>query len=486
MRNKLFLPKYVLFTIVVLFLIFDVLQTFFNLSLQVLIIISNIEIILLLFISYKYLTKGFLISLAFNVFNGANLYINYQLHDNLIYFHMASYRIVSIVLSGLIYILSKKQSKYVQKLKDNSYIDGVTETFNHRYFQERLDIEFSKSKRLKSILGIVMLDIDNFKKFNDTFGHKAGDVVLFDTARAIQSAIRAEDIICRYGGDEFVIILPNLKTDEISQITDRIRKNYEAYINQYQDAKNLSISISLGYTTYPDIATIKDELLSQADTALYHAKQQGRNNIKIYKDVFNDIKQILNITESQLFTSLKTLLGTISAKDRYTLGHSERVMDYAVNIGIEKGLNEEDLKVLRIAALLHDIGKIEIPQQILNKKEKLTPEEFSLLQMHPVYSAEIISPLANLGKLYSIVLHHHERFDGNGYPDGIIGENIPLESRILSVVDSFDAMLSDRPYRRSLTYQEAISELQKHSGTQFDKDIVDIFLIVLDKQKLNN
>ncbi len=477
------LSNYILLFIILLFILLDIYQIIFSLPLQYVIIFSNIEVLLLLYVSYKYLTKGFLISLGIHLLNFIQLHLNYQINDNLIYFQMALYRVVACILSGLICLLAIRQAKYIKKLKMNSFLDDVTDIFNHRYFQERFEVEFSKAKRLNNQLGIIMIDIDNFKKFNDTYGHKIGDVILYESAHVIQEAVRAQDIVCRYGGDEFVIILPQLNEGEIDTIASHIRETYEEYISQNEGAKNLSISISLGYSTFPGIASIKDELISQADTALYHAKQHGRNNVKIYKDIFHDIKQILNTTESQLFISLKTLLGTISAKDRYTLGHSERVMENVVMIGKELKLNEETIKVLKIAALLHDIGKIEIPQQILNKKEKLTNEEFSLIKMHPIYSAEIINPLANLGKLHAIVLHHHERYDGAGYPNGISGKDIPLESRILTVADSFDAMTSDRPYRRSLSLDEAVLELKRCSGTQFDKEIVDIFIKVLEEQK---
>lgn len=478
-NNKININRNSFLLIVIFFLILDICLTFFNLPLQVIIIISNIEIILLLFFSYKFLFYGFFIALFFNLLNSINLYLNYLVEDELILFQMALFRIVSIFISGIISYLANRQIKYVKRIEASSYLDALTEVFNHRFFQERLETEFSKAIRMNSILGIIFIDIDNFRGFNETYGHKNGDVLLKETAYMISNVVRSQDLVCRYGGDIFVVILPQLHKDEIKDIAEKIQKASKELLNTEYE-----ISISIGYSTYPDIASTKDELISQADTALYHAKQQGRDNIKVYRDVFNDIKHNLSATESHLFTSLKTLLGTISAKDRYTLGHSERVMEYAIEIGKEIGLDEEDIKILRIAALLHDIGKIEIPQSVLNKKEKLTDEEFELIKKHPVYSAEIIKPLANLGKLHSIVLHHHERYDGKGYPSGIKGEGIPLEARILSVADSFDAMLSDRPYRKSLSMDKAIAELQRCANTQFDKNIVESFIKILHKNYL--
>lgn len=478
--------KLILYFITLALFTINLFMTLIELPLQVIIIFSNVEIIFLLFISYKYLFRGFLIASIFNIFNGIHLYLKYMLDKDLILFQMAFFHFIAIALSSVIYFLANKQQKYVKAIEANSYLDGVTEVFNHRYFQERLDTEFSKAKRMSSVLGVIFLNIDNFKRYNDTYGHRLGDVFLAETAEVLVDAVRSQDIVCRYGGDTFAIILPQLGNEEIDYIANNILLNYQNFIKNKMPAQELGISISLGYSVYPHIATIKDELISQADTALYRAKQQGRSNIKVYRDVFNEIKLNLNQTESQLFISLKTLLGTISAKDRYTLGHSERVMEYALSIGKEMRLTDEELKILSIAALLHDIGKIEIPQDVLNKKEKLTNEEFELIKKHPIYSAEIIQPLANLGKLYPIVLYHHERYDGRGYPKGLKGEDIPLEARILSVADSFDAMLSDRPYRKSLSKEKAIEELKLGCNTQFDSRIVESFLKILLKSEGKN
>ena len=480
---ELDMNKSSLFFIIIILLILDVCVTFFDLSLQVVIIISNIEIILLLFISYKFLVKGFLVALFFNIFNSIMMYLNYLVNDNLVLFQMAFFHAVSILLSGLICILSKKQLNYVKTIEANSYLDTLTEVFNHRYFLERLDTEVSKAKRMNTVIGMIFVDIDNFKGFNETYGHKSGDILLYDTAQVINAMVRNQDIVSRYGSDTFAIILPQISEAEIENIAQNIHQEFKMYIEELTDIRKHRVSISLGYSVYPSIASTKDELISQSDTALYHAKQQGRNNIKIYHDVFIGINQNLNTNEIQLFTSLKTLLGTISAKDRYTLGHSERVMEYAIGIGKNLGLSEERIRILKIAALLHDIGKIEIPQNVLNKKEKLTTEEFALIKKHPIYSAEIIKPLSNLDKLHDIVLHHHERYDGKGYPTGIKGNEIPLEARILTVADSFDAMLSDRPYRKSLSIDNAIIELKQCINTQFDEGVVQAFLRLLERNK---
>ncbi|WP_161625438.1 bifunctional diguanylate cyclase/phosphohydrolase [Haloplasma contractile] len=391
-----------------------------------------------------------------------------------------SYRFITILLSALVVMLASKQKKYQKSIEDNGYIDSITEAFNHRYFQERLDLELLRINRNDSTLGTIMIDIDNFSKFNETFSHRVGDHLLKFTSDVIKSELRLIDIVCRYGADEFIVILPDIKKNQLLQLSEQILTNFNQSIlkeHQFNNIKDINVSLSMGFTIYPEVASNRNELISQSEYALHHAKQTGRSNIKIYRDVFNDIRTILSSTERELMTSLRTLLGTVSAKDRYTLGHSERVMDYVIKIGKQMNLDQNRIKILKIAALLHDIGKVEIPQQVLNKKGKLTEEEFEMIRQHPVYSADIVEPLAGLGELYKIIKHHHERIDGRGYPSQLAGDEIPLESRILTVADSFDAMLSSRPYKEPLDYNQAIEELKNCSGKQFDEEVVQAFIM---------
>ncbi len=467
--------------IILVIVLLESIQIFLDMPLRIIFLLTNFQILVLLITVYKFLYKGLFFSLFVNIASSIQFLLKYLSTDEFLYLEMVYYRLFTIIIAIFICSISIKQKKYSNKIENNNFIDSVTDTFNHRYFQERLDLEVKRANRIRNALGIIMIDIDRFKTFNETFGHREGDAYLSYTANVIKSSLRIQDILCRYGGDEFAIILPDLKKNKIEALIEKIQKNYETQLNNYstRKGKSIRITISMGYSIYPDLATTPDELISQADNALYHAKQTGRNNIKIYKDVFNNIKGFLNETETQLLTSLKTLLGTISAKDHYTLGHSERVMEYSSKIGEAMKLSKEDLKVLQIAALIHDIGKIEVPQEILNKREKLTDEEFKLLRMHPVYSAEIIEPFTNLSKLHHIVKHHHERYDGFGYPDKIKGEEILLEARILTVADSFDAMMSNRPYKNALSIDDAIEEMKLCSGTQFDGSIINLFIDII-------
>jgi len=392
---------------------------------------------------------------------------------------LAATRIALIVASIMIAYTSEQARKHIKRLERLANIDGVTGVFNHRYFQSRLEEEIAKADENFSTLGMIMIDLDNFKKFNDNYGHKAGDLLLAKTSEIFMNETRENDIVCRYGGDEFAILLPDANSKGILSVIERIRKAFSGItgLEEYFTLPD-KVTLSAGYSVYPDLAKNKDDLIVQADSALYQAKNMGRNNVQLYRDIFEDIKFFFD-TDEQLFGGLRALLGTVSAKDRYTLGHSERVMDYAVMIGRAMGLRGERIRLIKIAALLHDIGKVEIPESVLNKSDPLSEEDIKLLQKHPSYSADILEPLSSIDQLIDSIKYHHERFDGTGYPSGIKGNDIPLEARILCVADSFDAMLSDRPYRKGMKINEVIAELERNSGTQFDPYAVQAFLSAL-------
>jgi diguanylate cyclase (GGDEF)-like protein/putative nucleotidyltransferase with HDIG domain len=396
-----------------------------------------------------------------------------------LFFALAATRISLIVACIIVAYTSEKGRKDIKRLEVLANIDGVTGLFNHRYFQTRLEEEITKANDSNSNLGMIMIDLDNFKKYNDNFGHKAGDLLLAKTSEIFINETEEEDVVCRYGGDEFAIVLPVANPERILSVIENVRKAFDkmADLEEVFDWGD-KVTLSAGYSIYPDLAETKDELIMQADSALYQAKNLGRNNVQLYRDIFEDIKYFVE-SDEQLFGGLKVLLGTVSAKDKYTLGHSERVMDYAVMIARAMGLDAEKIRLIKIAALLHDIGKVEIPESVLNKIEPLTADDIYLLHKHPDYSVDILEPLSSIDRLIDSIKYHHERFDGKGYPSGIKGNTIPLEARILCVADSFDAMLSDRPYRKGMKINEVIMELENNSGTQFDPCAVQAFLSVL-------
>jgi len=393
---------------------------------------------------------------------------------------LSATRIAVIVASIMVAYIFEQARKNIKRLEVLANIDAVTGLYNHRYFQTRLEEEIKRSDETNSTLGMLMIDLDNFKKYNDIYGHKIGDQLLSKVSNIFLSKTSEQDIVCRYGGDEFAILLPGANSERITSVIEQIRKDFNKMLDM-DEAFSLpdKVTMSAGYSIYPEFAKTKDELIVQADSALYRAKNMGRNNVQLYRDVFEDIKYFFD-NDEKLFAGLRAILGTVSAKDKYTLGHSERVMDYAVMIARAMGLNDERTRLIKIAALLHDIGKVEIPESVLNKIGPLTDDDKYLLKKHPDYSVAILEPLAGgIDNLIDSIKYHHERYDGEGYPSGIKGDSIPLEARILCVADSFDAMLSDRPYRKGMKIDEVIEELKNNSGTQFDPCAVQALLSVI-------
>jgi diguanylate cyclase (GGDEF)-like protein len=270
-----------------------------------------------------------------------------------------------------------------------------------------------------------MVDIDNFKMFNDIYGHDCGDDILKLTAQTLRNNLKENEILFRFGGDEFAIILKDSNKNKMEQAANRIKKDFQENKNIKSKCNIFSkVTLSMGLSGYPDLSRNKDELIYQADMALYHAKNLTKDSVHFYQDVILQIRKNISSDNQQLIGIFKGLLGTISAKDKYTHGHCERVSQYAVLIGEAMGLSLKDITILQYSGLLHDIGKIEIPKTILNKSGALTDEEYENIQMHPVFSANILEPLEEMSQLIEHVRHHHERYDGKGYPDGLRGSDI--------------------------------------------------------------
>lgn len=362
-----------------------------------------------------------------------------------------------------------------EKLERLSFTDGVTGVYNYRYFQLRLREELSRARRYGLPLALMMVDVDGFKHYNDAHGHPVGDRVLQAVAAAIKENVRELDTVCRYGGDEFAVILNDAVAEVAAAIGERVREAVARCAVEVGAPPG--ITISLGIAVYPKDAESAEELVKRADEALYRAKSARRDGIHVYSSVLEELRSGLGEVESpSLLTALHTLVTVINARDRYTYGHSERVMRYATAIGRTLGLDSEDLRLLRYAAFLHDIGKIEIGRDILNKREALTEEERSVIRQHTLYGVQIIEPIQSLERILGVVLHHHERYDGQGYPGGLSGEEIPLLARVLAVADAFDAMLSHRPYRDALSVEDALQEIRRGRGTQFDPRVADALL----------
>ena len=452
-------------------------------------VLGQIQAFIAFYIAFRFRYLGLIVILLLNLIEGSLLFSIYMVSPNLSLFTGLTSKVITIISSIIVAVLSQSQENQKKKLKMQKIMleqiavtDGLTDVYNQRFFNLALETKIWETEKKQGSLGLILIDVDDFKMCNDLYGHDFGDSVLKITASVVKSASGPNNIVCRYGGDEFAVILPDCDLESAKEVAQNIKAHFEEFRFEHHENISLNkVTLSMGLSVYPDMASNKDELISQADMALYHSKNLGKNNIQFYQNIIQQLRKNITSDHQQLIGVFKTLLSTISIKDKYTLGHCERVSSYAVMIGKELNLDIKDIMSLQYAGLLHDIGKVEIPKSILNKINPLTADESETIKKHPVYSANILEPLDGMDRLIDYVIHHHERYDGKGYPHGLSGEEISLGARILCVADSFDAMLSERPYSKASMMNEAFVELERCAGTQFDPKVVKAFISSMKK-----
>jgi diguanylate cyclase (GGDEF)-like protein len=397
-----------------------------------------------------------------------------------------------LILSGVFLLTAwplgfyvKIEKEHIEKLEGMVNIDGLTQVFNHRYFHDALKEKISSGDKSNKPVVLVFLDIDYFKYYNDLYGHLMGDKVLKKIGVILKNSTRENDIVARYGGEEFAVIMPDTAEEEALKIAEVIRREIEKeYFDGEENQPNGKLTASIGISIYPDKAKNDLELINSADDALYRAKFFNKNRVEAYTSILDDLKKDIDEEHIDLVTSIKTLISVINAKDRYTYSHVERVVIYCRLMADKLGLCEEEKKKLIFGAYMHDIGKINISKEILIKKMPPSGEEWEILKQHPSNGAAIIEPVESLRVIVPLILHHHERYDGKGYPAGLAGEDIPYLARVLTIADSFDAMTSKRSYTNlRKTYDEAVEELRACAGTQFDPELTEIFIKMIERNK---
>ncbi len=369
----------------------------------------------------------------------------------------------------------------LEALATTDYLTGLA---NHRDFQENLKSEMSRAERYTRPLSLLMVDIDHFKHINDQHGHQAGDEALRVLAGVIRGDIRDSDLAARYGGEEFAIILPETGGQEARLAAERLRAAVERHSFPVNHIKSVRLTVSVGVAEFPTDSAHAEGLVMAADVALLRAKQISRNRVCAYGALahlgeLRDPYLLHRALEEEAVDSVATLVEELEGRDPYVRGHSRRVSELALQAAEKLGLPQEEKQALLLAALLHDIGKIGIPVAILEKPSGLTEEERQFVQTHPAVGGAILKAVGRLADLVPVILHHHERYDGGGYPDGLKGEAIPLLARILSAADATDAMLSMRPYRAALSVEETIAEVEKNAGAQFDPEVAQALISVL-------
>jgi diguanylate cyclase (GGDEF)-like protein len=371
-----------------------------------------------------------------------------------------------------------ENSQLYAKAEKKARVDELTKLLNRRSLDEMIDNEIGRHGRYGGVFTLAILDLDSFKSFNDSYGHLAGDRLLREVGHVIRSAIRNTDSAFRYGGDEFAILLPQTNIEDALQVLERVREK----IAKGLDSGDVHITSSIGLASWPDDGVSHTDIIAAADGTLYRAKRSGGN--RTYCASGNHTKSLPaetaltrgNGIDTKYFSFINALSEAVDAKSYLTAGNSRKVAEYALALGKSLKLPPAEINRLEACALLHDIGKINISDRILNKGDDLNDQEEAEMQKHPQIGADIVSRIPQLASCASGILHHHENFDGSGYPDGLKGKEIPLESRIISISEVFVNMTCAKPQFDSMPVEQALEELKRHSGTRFDPSLVERFV----------
>jgi two-component system cell cycle response regulator len=387
----------------------------------------------------------------------------------------------TIVVAGVFLVrLRERVGRLIEQLTDAASTDPLTGLLNRRGFQSVIDNELARAERGGHTFSLLLCDCDFFKHLNDRLGHNAGDEALQAIGRLLDVNKRRIDVAARVGGEEFALVLPETDQHEAFIVADRLRSRFgQAFADQ-----PVPLTMSLGVATYPVHGMSADALLRSSDEALYAAKSLGRDRTVLYSAEVQGILGLGNHEGSdrdhaQLATVLN-LAEALDMRDTGTARHSQTVGRYCELMARELGLPAEQVERVRVAGVLHDIGKIGVTDAILRKPGPLTEDEYDQMKKHPEIGARILGG-SGLNDIRGWILAHHERPDGRGYPSQLADADIPIEAKILAVADSYEAMTSDRVYRKSIGVHAARGQLEECSGTQFDPQVVAAFLRVLDR-----
>jgi len=376
-----------------------------------------------------------------------------------------------------------ENARLYAKVEEKARLDELTGLLNRRSMDEMIASEIGRHSRYGGIFSIIILDLDSFKTYNDNYGHPAGDKLLRQIGNIMKSAIRSADQAFRYGGDEFAILLPQTSVDAANQVAERVRTKVALKAR----TGYIPVTTSLGLANWPADGISANEIIAAADAALYQAKRSGGNRTHCASGTLLPLDDttvnLLPENDGDLST-IYSLAATVDARDHYTRMHSKKVSEYALILAETLNLKPKEMNKLETCALLHDIGKIGISDEILTKPGKLTDKEWEIVKVHPQLGASIAGRARQLAPCIAGILHHHERYDGNGYPKGLKGEDIPLEARILAIADAFAAMTSERTHADTLSYESALGEIKRGAGTQFDPHLVEVFVPAVENKIL--
>jgi diguanylate cyclase (GGDEF)-like protein len=382
-----------------------------------------------------------------------------------------------------------ENSQLYAQAEKKARVDELTRLLNRRSLDEMIDTEIGRHGRYGGAFTLAILDLDSFKSYNDSYGHLSGDRLLREVGHIIKSAIRNVDYAFRYGGDEFAILLPQTSIEDALQVLERVRVK----IANNLDSGDVRITSSIGLASWPDDGISHTDIIAAADSTLYRAKRSGGN--RSYCVSGTDAKSHPaeaspargNGIDTKSFSFINALAESVDAKSYATSGNGRKVTECALALGKSLKLPPTEINRLEASALLRDIGKICISDDILNKTDGLSAAEEAILKKHPQSGADFVSRIPQLASCVDGILHHHEWYDGSGYPDGLKGEDIPLESRIISIAAAFIEMTSERQPSGGMTVEEAMEELKQYSGKRFDPHLVEqftsIYMVAVNSQK---
>ncbi len=367
--------------------------------------------------------------------------------------------------------------------------DILTELPNHRALLWMIQQELERTQSYQHPCSLLFLDLDHFKALNDGYGHTAGDTALREFAGVLSSTIRRKDIAGRWGGEEFVIILPETSIKEAMEMAEKVRKAVS--FHSFGICGGLHLTCSIGVACSPDNADDQDSLITKADQAMYGAKRLGRNQVRIVSDPA--VIALLAGETAEGGREESTLRGTVEAlstlveeRDSSLGHHSQDVAELVRQLALSFGMSQEQAEGVALAGSLHDIGKIAIPDALLLKPDPLTGEEWTLMRRHCIVGAEVVSHIPSIRPLAPVIQAHHEWWDGSGYPNRLHGEQIPFAARLISVVDAYSVMTTDHSYQQACSPATAVQELRRCAGTQFDPQVVEALITLLEGMQVQS